>query len=222
MLLLAKQVYGAAVEASDGKIGKLCDFVFDDQHWKIRELVLDAGTWLNRRRVTLPPDMICHRDWADHRLVVTGLTRQQVIESPGSETHVPLGGQAALEAATIVDWELFWLNTLDHPWQVSSDPHLRNTQEITGYHIQGTDRGVGHVADFIIDDESWTIHNLIVDTRNWWPGKHVRLVPSWVEGIDGKSRTLHVRLSRDTIEHSRLYEGTASLELQHVGPPHSP
>ena len=54
MLLLAKHMHGASVEASDGKIGKLCDLLFDEQDWTIRYLVLDGGTWLNRRRSHSP------------------------------------------------------------------------------------------------------------------------------------------------------------------------
>jgi len=30
---------------------------------------------------------------------------------------------------------------------------------------------MGHLDDFIIDDETWTIRYVVVDTRNWWPGK---------------------------------------------------
>ena len=177
MLLLARQMYGTELHASDGKLGKLSDFVFDDRTWNVSQLVLDAGTWLNRRRVTLPPQMVRHRDWGDHRLAVAGLTRQQVLESPGSETHVPLGGAAALESASIVNWEVYWLHALDRPWQIADNPHLRDTQELAGYHIQGTDHPVGHLTDFVIDDESWAIHSLVLDTRNWWPGKHVLVGP---------------------------------------------
>jgi hypothetical protein len=53
------------------------------------------------------------------------------------------------------------------------DPHLRSTHEIGGYLIQARDGDLGHVTDFIVDDTSWTIRHLVVDTRNWWPGKPV-------------------------------------------------
>ena len=200
MLLLTKDMHGASVEASDGKIGKLCDLLFNEQDRRIRYLVLDGGTWLTRRRVTLPPDLVRRKDWADHRLSVAGLTRRQVIESPNVETHIPLG-QPTKEEATIVDWEIYWIHVEDHPWQVSDDPHLRSTLETAGYHIQGRDGPLGHVADFLIDDQAWTIRYLAVDTRNWWPGKLVLVAPSWIENIDGHNRTLHLGLSRDSIEH---------------------
>jgi len=51
------------------------------------------------------------------------------------------------------------------------DPHLRSTDEVSGYHIQAADGEIGHVEDFVIDDETWAIRYMVVATRNWWPGK---------------------------------------------------
>ncbi len=177
--------------------------------------MLDGGTWLNGRRVTLPPDVDRRRDWADHQLTVAGLTRRQVIDSPNVETHVPLGLPTRREEATIVGWEIYWIHVMDHPWQVADDPHLRSTQETAGYHIERTDGSLGHVADFLIDDETWMIRYLAIDTRNWWPGKRVLVAPSRVQTIDGHNRALHLGLSRDAIEHSPEYRGASTQEELH-------
>ena len=203
MFMLARHVCGATIDAADGKFGKLCDLVFDDRSWEIRSLVIDAGTWLHSRRVTIPPDVIRHRDWADHRLLIAELTRQQVLDSPGAETHVPLVQQARIEEATIVDWGVYWVEMLPHPWQVSGDPHLHATHEVVGYHIQATDGSIGHVADFLIDDEAWKIHAMVIDTRNWWPGKHVLVTPDRIESIVGENRLVRLTLPRDEIRHGR-------------------
>ena len=205
MLLLTKQMHGALVEASDGKLGKLVDFLFDDRDWTIKNLVLDAGTWLNSRRVTLPPNLIRHKDWRDHRLMVTGLTRDQVLKSPNVETHVTVGDSTKLETATIMDWGLYWIHIVDHPWQATDDPHLRNTEEVIKYHLRETDGRIGHVADFLIDEESWKIRFLEADTRNWWPGKRVLISPERVKNIDGADRIVQIDLSRDEFEHSLVY-----------------
>jgi hypothetical protein len=210
MLSPAKQMSGASVEAADGKLGKLVDFLFDDRDWSIKNLVLDAGTWLNSRRVTLPPDLIRHKDWADHRLMIAGLTREQVVKSPNVETHVPVGGAANLETATIVDWGLYWIQILDHPWQVADDPHIRNTEEMIRYHLRETDGQYGHVIDFLIDDEAWKIKFIEADTRNWWPGKRVLIAPERVEGIDGANRIMHINMTREAFEHSPAYHPAVS------------
>jgi hypothetical protein len=205
MLLLTKQMHGALVEAADGKLGKLVDFLFDDRDWTVKNLVLDAGTWLNSRRVTLPPNIIRHKDWRDHRLMITGLSRDQVLKSPNVETRVTVGDSTKLETATIVDWGLYWIRIVDHPWQTADDPHLRNTEEVIKYHLRETDGRIGHVADFLIDEESWKIRFIEADTHNWWPGKRVLILPDRVESIDGAKRIVQIDLTRDALEHSLVY-----------------
>jgi hypothetical protein len=208
MLLLAKHACRAKVQASDGKVGNLIDLLFDDQKWSVVRLVLSGGTWLNRRRVTLPTDIIEDKDWADRRVSVTGLTRQQIIDSRGVETHVSLSVHGKPEEAAIMDWEVYWISVGEtgQPWKVSKDPHLRSIQEVIGYCIQANDGGIGHVADFLIDDETWAIHDLVVDTRTWWPGKHVLIAPVQVQGIDGYNRAVRVAISREEIRSSPRYE----------------
>ena len=55
--------------------------------------------------------------------------------------------------------------------KTSGDIHLRSANEVRGYHIQGSDGAIGHIEDFIVDDESWEVRYLVVDTKNWWFGK---------------------------------------------------
>lgn len=211
MLMQARRMEGALVEASDGKFGKVVDFLFDDSTWKVKSLVLDAGTWLNSRRVTIAPDLIHHKDWADHRLMIGGLTRKQILESPGVETHIPVTNGPKIDTATVMDWGLYWVQVIEHPWQVADDPHLRNAQEVTGYHLRETDGHIGHVADFLIDDEAWEIRFIEADTRNWWLGKHVLISPDRVTGIDGVNRVMSIDLSRKALESSVDYHPAAEV-----------
>lgn len=85
------------------------------------------------------------------------------------------------------------------------DPHLRSFHEVTGYDIQATDGEIGHVEDFIIDNETWAIRYLIVDTQNFWPGKKVLISPRWIERVSWKESKVFINLSRETIEHSPEY-----------------
>ena len=79
------------------------------------------------------------------------------------------------------------------------DPHLRSTLEVNRYQIQAADGEIGHVEDFIIDDETWAIRSLIVDTRNWWPGKKVLVSPQWIERVGRSESKVFVKLTRETI-----------------------
>ena len=132
-----------------------------------------------------------------------------MIDSPGIETHVPVALHATLEEATVTDWDIYWTNIMSagHPWQISDDPHVHNTQEVAGYHIEGNDGPIGHVADFVINDETWTIAQLVIDTRNWWPGKQVLVPTARTENIDGPNRTVRVMLSRENIQNSPSRKG---------------
>jgi len=87
----------------------------------------------------------------------------------------------------------------------SADSHLRSTDEVKGYHIEATDGEIGHVEDFIVDDGTWAIRYLEVDTRNWWPGKKVLVSPQWVDNVSWPDSKVYVGLSRETIQNSPEY-----------------
>jgi uncharacterized protein YrrD len=89
------------------------------------------------------------------------------------------------------------------------DPHLRSTADVTGRDIQAQDGEIGHVGDFVIDDETWAIRYLIVDTRNWWPGKKVLISTRWIERISWSESKVFINLTRDAIKRAPEYmEGT--------------
>jgi hypothetical protein len=58
MLFAVSGLEGCQVEASDGRVGAVKDFLFDDQNWKIRWMAVDADQWLPGRRVLIPPSAI--------------------------------------------------------------------------------------------------------------------------------------------------------------------
>jgi hypothetical protein len=76
---------------------------------------------------------------------------------------------------------------------------------VNGYHIQANDGEIGHIEDFIIDDETWAIRYLIIDTKNWWPGKKVLVSPRWIEQVSWEESKVFVNLSRENIKHSPEY-----------------
>jgi len=82
---------------------------------------------------------------------------------------------------------------------------LRSTRDVTGHHIQAVDGEIGHVEDFIIDDETWAIRYLIIDTQNWWPGKKVLVSPQWIERVSWIESKVFVNLTCETIRQSPEY-----------------
>lgn len=89
------------------------------------------------------------------------------------------------------------------------DVHLRSCNDVRGYHIDATDGEIGHVADFLIDDETWTIRYLVLDTSNWWFGNKVLISPRWVEGINWGDSKAVVNLSREAIRNAPQFDPDA-------------
>jgi sporulation protein YlmC with PRC-barrel domain len=85
------------------------------------------------------------------------------------------------------------------------DPRLRSTHDVSGHHIQAKDGEIGHVEDFIIDDETWMIRYLIVDTMNFWDGKMILISPRWINRVSWDKAKVFVNLSRAAIKQSPEY-----------------
>jgi hypothetical protein len=80
-------VTGYGIEASDGDIGHIDDFLFDDRSWQIRYAVVDTRNWLPGRLVLVSPQWITSVDW-NRRHVHVKVTRDAVKASPPYELAV--------------------------------------------------------------------------------------------------------------------------------------
>ncbi|MYN12161.1 PRC-barrel domain containing protein [Pusillimonas sp. TS35] len=218
-----------AIQATDGELGKIREMYFDEEQWAVRYLVVDTGKWLTRHEVLISPYSVDGID-DEHGKVLVSLTREQVENSPDIDTHQPLSRQLEGEFSAYYGYGHYWTgpylwgadgapvmplpNTLTEVASAAvaeefghaADTHLRSSAEVHGYHIAGTDDAIGHVADFIFDDETWALRYLLVDTHNWWPGgKKVLLAPEWIEHIDWADALVKTRLTREEIRNSPEY-----------------
>jgi hypothetical protein len=91
------------------------------------------------------------------------------------------------------------------------DVHLRSCRDVTGYHIDATDGDIGHIADFLVDDETWAIRYLVVDTSNWWFGNKVLISPHWVDAVSWADSKAVVNLTRTAIQQAPPYDPDAIL-----------
>ena len=92
MLGSIKQLYGRKLHASDGEIGHVKDFYFDDQKWVVRYAVVDTGSWLLGRLVLIAPHVFDNLD-QNRAFLLVNLTRQQIENSPPIESHKPVSRQ---------------------------------------------------------------------------------------------------------------------------------
>lgn len=228
MLRNAKQLEHYELRARDGKIGQVHDFFFDDRSWTVRYLVVDTGSWLSRRKVLISPTAVSRAEW-EKRLLPVNLTRAQVRESPGVETEGPVSLAAETALSQYYNWPAYWgavgfpdvgfavpavpTPPLDgaSPARASStavqeEHHLRSVRAVTGHAIEATDGRIGHVDDFLIEDRTWEIRYLVIDTRNGGPGKKVILAPEWIRKVGWDEACVAVELTRDAIQASPPYD----------------
>jgi len=214
MLIAARQLRRCSIEGADGTVGTIKDLLFDGRIWKVRYFDVDTGGWLSGRRVILSPRTIHAVNYAAQTLA-TPLTKEQVEKSPPLESDLPVSRQKEIELAQYYSWGAYWASAESEPQEAEGDPNLRSTRAVSGYYIHAFDGEIGHVDDFIVDDEDWQIRYLVIDTRNWLPGRHVLIPPTWAESIDWKSRSVQVGLSRETIRNSPEYDPSAPINRQY-------
>src|SRR5271166_2767281 len=92
MLRNLKQMEGYAVGATDGVIGRVCDFYFDDEAWVTRHLIVDTEETPRRPRVLISPIAVNEPDWLQKTFPLC-LTQQQVKGSPDIDTDKPVSRQ---------------------------------------------------------------------------------------------------------------------------------
>ena len=222
MLNKVKTLKGYSIQGSDGEtIGTVKEFYFDDRHWTVRYLVANTGTWLSGRQVLVSPYALVYIN-NDHQDIVTELTKKQIEKSPSLDSHKPVSRQFEDDYYGYYGWPSYWGG--QYPWGAHPyierdrdkrgqftpgakawDRHLRSTHEVSGYHIAALDGDIGHVEDFILDDETWAIRYLIINTGNWWPGKKVLVSPLWIERVSWADLKVTINLSRQTIKESPEY-----------------
>ena len=92
------------------------------------------------------------------------------------------------------------------------DPHLRSIAAVTGYHIHAVDGEIGHVEDFFVEDADWSIHYLLVDTKNWWPGKQVLISPGSAQTIDWAHKLVNLNVDRQKVKDSPAYDASTIVD----------
>jgi len=240
MFKSAKEMTGLSIEAVDGAIGRVEQFLFDDRNWAVRYLVIDIGLILVGRRVLLSPASV---EAVLEDVISVRNSKEQVRTSPEIDTARPLSSEREVQLHDYYSWPYYW----DYPINVNSlggllypehaspyasfkekrsldaikkdermesqtrESHLRETKEIRGYHIQALDEQIGHVEDYILDINKWVIRYFVVETRNFLPGKKVLIAPQWIKGIDWGEAVVYADVSQEEIRNSPLFDSTKPL-----------
>jgi sporulation protein YlmC with PRC-barrel domain len=223
MLKSIKQIYGYELGASDGEIGSVKDFYFDDQSWAVRYVVAETGTWLTERQVLISPHAFDGLE-PDGKVLDVNLTRKQIEKCPPIETHKTVSRQYEAEYYRYYGLPGYWQGeglwgatgfpvlgtppksmTDKHvvdtaPPHKHADAHLRSTRAVTGYHFSGSDGVIGQVHDFMMDDRTWAIGQLVVKIGHRFSGREVLIPVNQVERISYEDSTVFVSLTKEAVE----------------------
>jgi hypothetical protein len=232
MLRSVKSLEGFAIGATDGTFGKVNNFYFDDQAWVIRYLVVDTSAWLGGREVLISPYSISQPAWSGSVLPAT-ISKQQIKDSPSIDSDKPVSRQYEKSYLGYYGYPYYWggpglwgesyypgtyltgteaqyrngyQGYLGAPSSDDSDVHLRSCNAVHGYHIKASDGEIGHVEGFMVDDLTWSIRYLIVNTSNWWVGHKVLISPEWIEDVSWAGSYVTVSLDRQAIKSAPVYD----------------
>ncbi len=242
MLLAITGLEGFGLEARDGRIGAVVDFLFDDASWRVRWLVVDCGSWLEGRKVLVHPSAISYTALEDQKFDVE-LTKSQVEASPELLEHQPVSRQMEARLYDHYGWDPLGdeaPNLVPVPGAMASplmappyfgfgkqtpgdagavaaaseqaDNHLQRVLEVLGYHIHAIDGEMGHAENFLFDAADWSLRYLVVDTSNWGFGKQVLIAPHAVKIIDGSDRRIRLDVSREQVQSSPPWDPLVAFD----------
>ena len=247
MLRSMKDLEGYAIRATDGNIGHVKDFYFDDEAWVIRYFVVATGSWLSSREVLISPIAIGEPDWSNNVLPVS-ITKEQVKNSPDIDTDKPVSRQHEMRYLGYYGYPSYWGGSglwgggaypgmmmtsdgvfgstlyvadpeaqeayarADEARHRDDDLHLRSCQAVMDYRIHASDGDIGHVQGLLVDEQTWAIRYMIVNTSNWRLGHQVLIAPQWIKSVSWPEATVSVDLTRQAVKDAPEYDSTAPLD----------
>lgn len=232
-----KSLEGFSLKETDGEIGEVDEFYFDDVRWTIRYLVIKTGNWLSGRKVLISPKALLTPDWDNEEFSVN-LTREQIKNSPDIDTDKPVSRQHEEELSAYYTWDPYWggaahgggifgampsalyesemvqpenVQATQSENQADNNPHLRSTNEVKGYTIHATDGEIGKVTDYVLDDSNWKINYLVIETGNWLNSKNVILPTGWIKEVKWDNQIVIVDVTTAQIENCPIYDSSQPL-----------
>jgi len=273
MLRKAHSLIGTKIHATDGEMGHIEDFYFDDAKWMIRYMIVRTGSWFSGKHVMLAPSTIGDVVWEKHSVNVN-LSKEQITKSPDLNMEMPVTREQEIDLVRELNYPTYWSGTpgpisdsistmglaatggpgmavgpytgpsglpnevasdiystdISNPSALGADPantaeteiradvtraaqagavsvQLHEVKRLTGFQVVGSDDAVGKVSDFMIDDESWQVASLLLDTTAWWPGGEVLVATGLITGINPSHSQIRIKSTRDEIKSSPEYKG---------------
>lgn len=233
------------IAASDDNVGEVTDFLFDDEEWVIRYLIVETGHWFSSRKVLISPISIQQANWKEKVLPVL-ITKEQVKNSPNIDTDKPVSRQHERDYLGHYGYPYYWGGTglwaggmypyLMYPGHIDSlseqeeshkanltpetgnleeqqkgDPNLRSCKTIIGYRVRARDGDLGHISEILVEENTWAVRYLVINTSNWWLGHKVLVSPEWIEEVQWLDKSVTINLSRQLIKDAPGYDSAEQI-----------
>jgi hypothetical protein len=244
-------IEGFAIKATDGVLGHVRDFYFDDESWVVRYFVVETGAWHSNRRTLVSPMAMGIPNWSE-KLIPVALTQEQVRNAPAIDTDKPVSRQHEIGFAGYYGYPNYWgggglwgagiypdvlqggldLATANRGNQRTrripghsvgeaggtrrpNDLHLRSANSIVRYYVHATDGDIGHVQGILVEERTWAIQYVIVNTSNWWLGHEVLIAPEWVDDVYWAESKLMVSVTRQSVKGAPEYDSKVPITREH-------
>jgi uncharacterized protein YrrD len=209
MLHTLKELVGFTVLATDGEIGTVRDFLFDDVSWMISYVVVDVGNWFNRQYVVLAISAVEQPD-RTKKIFHVRLTKEQVRDSPDTDTEKPVSRQQEIAMEEYFGKLAVWVQNVlaqedpiptgrKYPVHTQEDPHLRSAWHLIGYKVWATDGEIGRLEGLIKDEASWHIGYLDVEAGEWFPDHSMLIPTSWIKSVSWDDCRVNLQHTREGI-----------------------
>jgi uncharacterized protein YrrD len=233
-----KSLIGFDLKETDGDIGKVVDFYFDDKSWTVRYAIVKTGNWLSEKKVLISPQAFKEPDWENEEFPVN-LTQEQIKNSPDIDTEKPVSRQQEEQLSNYYPWEGYWDEAHDAAIfgqmpsdlyyedvtppvptaaetdiyaQENNDQHLHSTEDVDGYNIHAIDGEIGKVVDYIVDDANWKLKYFVVETGSWLNSKKVLLSTRWIKEVNWENSTVIVNISTEAVKNSPEFDVTQPVK----------
>lgn len=226
MLHNLKERIGYGLQTTDDHIGKVKDFLMDDRSWAVRYLCIDTSKWLPlSRKVVISPISFQSFD-VNEQQVCVDLTAEQVKNSPSIDEHKPISREYEELLFKYFGYGYYWMGP--GVWGDYSQPnqlvdeideaslekelenqpqhnHLRSFEELLDYRVFSQGEEIGHISDFVLNDETWLLEYVIIDTSEWLSASHHFKIPiKNLIDIDWSERQATCALSVDEIKQCEM------------------
>lgn len=208
MLTSLRSILKYRLRAVDGHVGRVRDFHFDNRSWALRHMAACTHVHLPWPVVLIEPKAIGRPDWVDQTVAIFH-TIEEIRQAPKLSTEPPLERIVEERVSDIDGYIPHWDIMTDAPETdagVAPEGHgeLRSLNHLVGYRVYADDELVGHVHDFLADDD-WNIRALVVRLELFIGERYVAVDTKDICEIGSMNQFVRLSVPRALLENAPEY-----------------